>query len=122
MRAGEYSNGRNDNGSDPVAARAERDRQIAEKYRLANDIAMGKVVLVEDCAKLFAVQCSTIRNHFISLGVKLAPLLVGKTALEIREMIDKRVIEILEILANLDAGEDATEEERVELVRSRFAP
>jgi hypothetical protein len=115
------SNGHSD-GPDPIAMRARRDEAIARKYELANEMATGRVALIEDVAREFASHLAVIRNHFLGLGFKLAPLLAGKSAIEIKRLLDEEVVRILETLCALDGGEGASEEQREQLVRSRFAP
>jgi hypothetical protein len=113
-----------DDGLDPVQTRALRDAAIARRYELQNDIATGKVVSIEGVTQVFAEQLSIIRNHFLALGTKLAPRLVGcTTATEIKDLIDAEVVRILTALSSLDGdgGESVLSiEERERVVRSRL--
>jgi hypothetical protein len=117
---------RSDDGLDPVQTRALRDAAIARRYELQNDIATGKVVSIAGVTQVFAEQLSIIRNHFLALGTKLAPRLVGcATTAEIKDLIDAEVVRILTALSSLDGdgGEGVLSiEERERVVRSRFAP
>jgi hypothetical protein len=111
---------------DPVRMRAERDAQIARKYELQNDLAAGRAVLIADVVQEFASHLAVVRSHFLALGSKLGPRLVGcTTATEIKDLIDAEVVRILTELSSLDGdgGEGVLSiEERERVVRSRFAP
>jgi hypothetical protein len=62
---------------DPAQERARRDQAMAQKLERENDLAAGRVVLIEDVVQEFASHLAVIRSHFLALGSKLAPRLVG---------------------------------------------
>jgi hypothetical protein len=111
---------------DPAQERARRDQAMARKLERENDLAAGRVVLIEDVVQEFASHLAVVRNHLLALGAKLAPRLVGcATAAEIKGLIDAEVVRILTALSSLDGdgGEGVLSiEERERVVRSRFAP
>jgi hypothetical protein len=111
---------------DPAQERARRDQAMAKKLERENDLAAGRVVLIEDVVQEFASHLAVIRSHFLAMGSKLGPRLVGcATAAEIKDAIDAEVRQILITLTSLDGdgGEGIlSAKERERLVRARFAP
>jgi hypothetical protein len=74
---------------DPAQERARRDQAMASKLERENDLAAGRVVLIEDVVQEFASHLAVIRSHFLALSSKLGPRLVGcARAAEIKDVID----------------------------------
>jgi phage terminase Nu1 subunit (DNA packaging protein) len=83
-------------GPDLVAERARLARAQALAAEMKNDIALGRVVLVEDVALVFAEEYRALRDFLRALPSQVAPRLARlKTAMEIRATLLDSIDEAL---------------------------
>lgn len=80
-------------------------RQIKDFYdakmaKLEFEKATGAVVEVERVSQEWRKGVVAVKNRFLGLGRELAPQLAGRGPQEIKTIIDKRVFEILRLLAH----------------------
>ena len=84
---------------DPAQERARKDRALAISAEIKNDIAVGRVVLIDDAIAILAADLAIVRNQILGLASRIAPRLVGQREAEpIRALIYDEVIRILQEL------------------------
>lgn len=92
----------------PLASKAEAER-LKENYiallkEIEYDRAVGNVVEVDQVVGMVSAEYALVRNSLLNLGSKLAPrLTIKRGAEEIKAMIDKEVLVVLQALS-LDEG------------------
>ena len=85
---------------DPAQERARKDRALAISAEIKNDIATGKVVLIDDAIAILAADLAIVRNQILGLASRIAPRLVMQREAEpIRALIYDEVIRTLEELS-----------------------
>jgi hypothetical protein len=78
----------------------------AKRAKLDYEKAAGAVVDREQVRQEWNRISLAIKNAFLGLGRELAPLLVGRGPQETKAVIDRRVFEILRLLAHKEYGGD----------------
>jgi hypothetical protein len=96
-------------GLDANYEKARKDKEMADKIEMANQVARGELIS-EDVVKKFIIDAFTrLRTRMLGLPTKLAIRLVGlKSAVEIQKILDDGVREALAELSEhtvLDAAE-----------------
>ncbi len=69
----------------------------AEKEELGVAQTKGEIIPKKTLADIWCARISEVRQGLLSLPDRLPPVLVGKTQLEIREIIHKEVVSLLEM-------------------------
>jgi hypothetical protein len=104
-----YMKGGAEKGLDANYEKARKDKEMADKIEMANQVARGELIS-EDVVKKFIIDAFTrLRTRMLGLPTKLAIRLVGlKSAVEIQKILDDGVREALAELSEhtvLDAAE-----------------
>lgn len=94
------------NAIDSKERKLKADADMAE-HNLA--IAQGKVVPREVVSKEWRRGVVTVKSRLLGLGRELAPVLTGRGPHEIKTIIDKRVFEILRLLAHQEFAPETEE-------------
>lgn len=81
-------------------SRAAREKASAEIIMLKARQMAGNLIDAEDVAKTWTAVAHDIRAAFLQLPARLAPMLVGRDLLAIRNALDQEVRSILERLAS----------------------
>ncbi|MCJ2010967.1 hypothetical protein [Methylobacterium sp. J-076] len=85
---------------DPAQERARKDRALAISAEIKNDIAVGKVVLIDDAIAIMTGSLGVVRNKILGLASRVAPRLVMQRAAEpIRAILYDEVVLILQELS-----------------------
>lgn len=85
---------------DPAQERARKDRALAVSAEIKNDIATGKVVMIEDAIAIMTGGLSKVRNKILGLASRVAPRLVMQREAEpIRALLYDELVAILEELS-----------------------
>ena len=85
---------------DPAQERARKDRALAISAEIKNDIAVGRVVLIDDAVAIVTRSLRRVRNKILGLASRIAPRLVMQREAEpIRALIYDEVVAILEELS-----------------------
>ncbi|TXN41380.1 hypothetical protein [Methylobacterium sp. WL7] len=85
---------------DPSQERARKDRALAISAEIKNDIATGRVVLIDDAIAIMTGGLSRVRNKILSLASRVAPRLVMQREAEpIRALLYDELVAILEELS-----------------------
>jgi len=85
---------------DPAQERARKDRALAISAEIKNDIATGRVVLIDDAIAIMTGGLSRVRNKILGLASRVAPRLVMQREAEpIRALLYDELVAILEELS-----------------------
>jgi hypothetical protein len=81
-------------------ARQVKDVYDARMAKLEYERAVAKVVDASTVQREWRQALLRVKNRFLGLGRELAPLLHGRGPLETKTIIDRRIFEILRLLAH----------------------
>ncbi|MCJ2010969.1 hypothetical protein, partial [Methylobacterium sp. J-076] len=86
---------------DPAQERARKDRALAISAEIKNDIAVGKVVLIDDAIAIMTGSLAVVRNKILGLASRVAPRLVMQRAAEpVRALLYDEIVLILQELSS----------------------
>ncbi len=92
--------------------RARLAREQADKLAMENAISRGELVHVDDAAAMIEEVVVAIKAKILSLGTKLAPLVVSCSSIvQVRALIDRSADELLRDIAAIDPGRNRGAEE-----------
>ncbi|MBY0256342.1 hypothetical protein [Methylobacterium sp.] len=86
---------------DPAQERARKDRALAIATELKNDLAIGKVVLIDDAMAAVTVQHMKLRNKLLSLPSRIASRIPEKGRAQVFTLVEA---EVLSAMAELTTG------------------
>lgn len=89
---------------DPVAERARRDKETADKIAMENELRRSEVVDVAKVQTLWVRLTTEAKTRFLGLPAKLAPMFVGMTREEIRALLETKIHECLSEFADARIG------------------
>jgi len=88
---------------DPVQERARKDRALAISTEIKNDLAQGRVVLIDEAIAIMTGSLAVVRNKILGLASRVAPRLVMQREAEpIRALLYDEIVLILEELSSGD--------------------
>ena len=86
---------------DPVQERARKDRALAISTEIKNDLAKGRVVLIDDAIAIMTGSLAVVRNKILGLASRVAPRLVMQRAAEpVRAILYDEIVLILQELSS----------------------
>jgi len=92
------------------AARLRKENALAEKYELQVERERGELLVAERVERDWLQSAQVIRNKLIGLPASVAPQLEGMTAAEMQTLLETRVNEILNELADGFEADETTSE------------
>jgi len=104
---------------DPVQERARKDRALAIATELKNDVAIGKVVLIDVAMAAVTVQHRKLRNKLLSLPIRIASRVPEQVRAQVFDLAETEVLAAMAELTTGGEGDITLTE--VEAERSRVA-
>lgn len=99
---------------DAVKERARKDKEAADKLALENAETRGDVARISVMEQELASLLADHRSNALSMPNKLAPVLVGMNADQIRERIESSIYELLGDLADYRPGSRGTRRKAID--------
>lgn len=93
---------------DPIAQRARRDSEAADRLALQNQQMRGELLAVDDMAREWARVGNEVKTRMLAMPAKLAPMLVGGTRAEIRGKLEETIDDALRCISEIDDGISAS--------------
>ena len=92
------------------AARLRKENALAEKYELQVERERGELLVAEKVERDWLQSAQVIRNRLVGLPASVAPQLEGMTAADMQTLLETRVNEILNELADGFEADETTGE------------
>ncbi|MCJ2008212.1 hypothetical protein [Methylobacterium sp. J-092] len=89
---------------DPAQERARKDRALAIATELKNDLATGKVVLIDDAIAAVTIQNMKLRNKLLSLPTRIASRLPEQGRAQVFTLVEAEVLSAMEELTTGGEG------------------
>jgi len=105
---------------DPAQERARKDRALAVATELKNDLAIGKVVLIDVAMAAVTVQHRKLRNKLLSLPIRIASRVPEQVRAQVFDLAETEVLAAMAALTTGGEGNFTLAE--VEVERSLAAP
>ena len=99
---------------DPIAERARRDSEAADKLALENARTRGEIVAADTVTSSWVGIMSEVRARLLSLPTSLAPQVIGATTEEARALIEAALYDALLSLADGTPGSSGSPETAAE--------
>ncbi|TXN60427.1 terminase small subunit [Methylobacterium sp. WL6] len=89
---------------DPAQERARKDRALAIATELKNDLATGKVVLIDDAIAAVTIQNMKLRNKLLSMPTRIASRLPEQGRAQVFTLVEAEVRSAMEELTTGGEG------------------
>lgn len=99
-----------EDGLDPIAERARKDKEHADKLALENQARRGELVDVGEVGALWAKLASETRSRLLSIPTKAAPLVIGCARIaQAQDILETEIHDALGAIADVGPGVPASD-------------